>query len=124
MIRRPPRSTLFPYTTLFRSGFDLGALHYDEGRGQQFFRAVIERAKASPGVEDATVASNFPLGGGFLRTVFPEGRDEASGYRGTLTGLNDIAPNYFRALRIPLQSGREFTDADRATTKKVVIANE
>src|SRR2546422_2288415 len=28
MIRRPPRSTLFPYTTLFRSlldGFDLGA---------------------------------------------------------------------------------------------------
>src|SRR2546430_11612984 len=24
MIRRPPRSTLFPYTTLFRSPFDLG----------------------------------------------------------------------------------------------------
>ena len=24
MIRRPPRSTLFPYTTLFRSGFDGG----------------------------------------------------------------------------------------------------
>src|SRR5260370_11059291 len=24
MIRRPPRSTLFPYTTLFRSGFEIG----------------------------------------------------------------------------------------------------
>src|SRR3712207_8457933 len=24
MIRRPPRSTLFPYTTLFRSGFNQG----------------------------------------------------------------------------------------------------
>src|SRR3712207_7062635 len=24
MIRRPPRSTLFPYTTLFRSGVDVG----------------------------------------------------------------------------------------------------
>src|SRR3712207_7532944 len=24
MIRRPPRSTLFPYTTLFRSGLELG----------------------------------------------------------------------------------------------------
>src|SRR3712207_8241286 len=24
MIRRPPRSTLFPYTTLFRSGFEYG----------------------------------------------------------------------------------------------------
>src|SRR2546427_9626419 len=26
MIRRPPRSTLFPYTTLFRSGFARAAL--------------------------------------------------------------------------------------------------
>src|SRR3712207_707043 len=26
MIRRPPRSTLFPYTTLFRSGFATGEL--------------------------------------------------------------------------------------------------
>src|SRR2546430_13269058 len=25
MIRRPPRSTLFPYTTLFRSSFAMGA---------------------------------------------------------------------------------------------------
>src|SRR2546427_7517923 len=25
MIRRPPRSTLFPYTTLFRSGLELNA---------------------------------------------------------------------------------------------------
>src|SRR2546430_2898487 len=33
MIRRPPRSTLFPYTTLFRSG------HEDEARG-----ALRERA--------------------------------------------------------------------------------
>src|SRR2546422_6822992 len=27
MIRRPPRSTLFPYTTLFRSSLTLGILH-------------------------------------------------------------------------------------------------
>src|SRR5947199_4888211 len=26
MIRRPPRSTLFPYTTLFRSGFTFGRI--------------------------------------------------------------------------------------------------
>src|SRR3712207_8825277 len=26
MIRRPPRSTLFPYTTLFRSGADAGVV--------------------------------------------------------------------------------------------------
>src|SRR3712207_8362743 len=30
MIRRPPRSTLFPYTTLFRSEADLGVVARDE----------------------------------------------------------------------------------------------
>src|SRR5258708_26672705 len=37
MIRRPPRSTLFPYTTLFRS-CGLNALHYDcrDCLGRQF----------------------------------------------------------------------------------------
>src|SRR5260370_35439602 len=35
MIRRPPRSTLFPYTTLFRSGLDLPRTDCDlDGRWQ------------------------------------------------------------------------------------------
>src|SRR2546422_7962901 len=45
MIRRPPRSTLFPYTTLFRSGeglLDLGdqgvALWLRRGRGEALGR--------------------------------------------------------------------------------------
>src|SRR5579883_3639334 len=33
MIRRPPRSTLFPYTTLFRSGCLGIALEADQGQG-------------------------------------------------------------------------------------------
>jgi predicted permease len=115
----------FESTNLFLFNFDLGALHYDEGRGQQFFRAAVERAKTAPGVESATIADAPPLtGGGFSRTIFPEGQDEASGYRGTLTQLNDIAPNFFETMRIPLVAGREFTDADRATTKPVAIASE
>src|SRR5687767_15329419 len=32
MIRRPPRSTLFPYTTLFRSGLLLHILHHPRAR--------------------------------------------------------------------------------------------
>src|SRR3989475_5945313 len=32
MIRRPPRSTLFPYTTLFRSTLLAGTQHVVEGR--------------------------------------------------------------------------------------------
>jgi predicted permease len=114
----------FESKKLFVFAFDLGALHYDEGHAQQYFRAAIERGKATPGVESATIASNFPLGGGLARTVFPEGQDEGSGYRGTLTQLNDIVPNFFETLRIPFVSGREFADTDRKDTKLVAIINE
>src|SRR5437762_5217465 len=35
MLRRPPRSTLFPYTTLFRSGVELLAVHGGVVRGDR-----------------------------------------------------------------------------------------
>ena len=114
----------FESKNLLAMNFDLGALHYEEGRGQQFYRAAIEKVKNSPGVASVTIASNAPIGGGFLRTVFPEGRDEASGYRGTLTAVDDITPNYFETLRIPVLRGRTFSDADRKETAVVAIASE
>src|SRR2546430_10736004 len=40
MIRRPPRSTLFPYTTLFRSVVSTGIL--PTRRGLRVFRAVLK----------------------------------------------------------------------------------
>src|SRR2546422_5551262 len=53
MIRRPPRSTLFPYTTLFRSahaGLGSGAAHEQVGRESATECQVI--AHAAPGVCD------------------------------------------------------------------------
>jgi putative ABC transport system permease protein len=114
----------FESKNLLAMNFDLAALHYEEGRGQQFYRAAVEKVKSSPGVASASIASNFPLGGGFLRTVFPEGQDETSGYRGTLTLVDDITPNYFDTLRIPVTRGRIFTDGDRMETSPVAIISE
>src|SRR5256885_12211244 len=63
MIRRPPRSTLFPYTTLFRSivtGFGRGA----NGTAGPF--AAVERAWITQGVDARTwtraLSSNSTLG--------------------------------------------------------------
>jgi predicted permease len=114
----------FESKNLLAMNFDLGALHYEEGRGQQFYRAAIEKVKNSPGVASVSIASNQPIGGGFERTVFPEGRDEASGYRGTLTTVDDITPGYFETLRIPILRGRAFSDVDRKETAVVAIASE
>ena len=114
----------FESKNLLAMNFDLAALHYEEGRGQQFYRAAIEKVKNSPGVASVSIASNFPIGGGFLRTIFPEGRDETSGYRGTLTVVNDITPQYFDTLRIPVSRGRTFNDGDRKETAAVAVASE
>ena len=103
---------------------DLGALHYDEAHGQQFYRDAIQRAVTSPMVQAAAVASNLPLGGGLARTVFPEGKDETSGYRGTLTQLNDVSPSFFDTLRIPLRRGRTFNDLDKSDTTPVAVISE
>ena len=114
----------FESKNLLTMNFDLGALHYEEGRGQQFYRAAIEKVKNSPGVASVSIASNPPIGGGFARTVFPEGQDEASGNRGTLTVVDDVTPDHFETLRIPVTRGRSFNDGDRMETAAVAIVSE
>src|SRR2546430_13467500 len=52
MIRRPPRSTLFPYTTLFRS-------HHGFERGGEDLDGEIE-GPGVPGVDDAGVGCRVP----------------------------------------------------------------
>src|SRR3712207_7919715 len=48
MIRRPPRSTLFPYTTLFRSDVELTAhFHNTRGQGLANVYAALESGCAS-----------------------------------------------------------------------------
>src|SRR2546430_15410169 len=71
MIRRPPRSTLFPYTTLFRS-FGLGgtAVHLFCQR-RELHRTLIQHVLVAPGdVGDGAVASHRVLG-----TRGEDGRD-------------------------------------------------
>jgi len=113
----------FESKKLFVMGFDLGSQHYDQDRGEQYYRDAIEKAGSSPGVQSAAVASNFPLGGGLARTIFLEGQDEKSGQRGTLTSLNDVSSGYFQTVGIPLLRGRAFNDLDRKETKRVAVVN-
>src|SRR5260370_26689160 len=80
MIRRPPRSTLFPYTTLFRSGFSLRARHqhvarYLERQAPEFLGAgnTGNRLAAKPPRSERFDPSN--LGG--LKASFSRQREGA-----------------------------------------------
>src|SRR5438067_4490071 len=52
MIRRPPRSTLFPYTTLFRSSSSLQAQTVHERR--RAIAALLRRPLLTPGEKGAS----------------------------------------------------------------------
>src|SRR5256885_9017073 len=60
MIRRPPRSTLFPYTTLFRSGF-----HERDSAGRQRLRLQRKRARHH-GDHPGAALRPAPAGGGVV----------------------------------------------------------
>ena len=114
----------FESQNLLQMNFDLGALRYDADHGQQFFRDAIERAKTVPGVLSASVSSNGVFGGGLAGTIFREGEQTDPNNRGTLVGFDDVTPGHFATMRIPLISGRDFTDFDREKTTRVAVINE
>src|SRR2546430_15694960 len=59
MIRRPPRSTLFPYTTLFRSGPGDGVERYfDIERGRPFVPAIPRNVHGTDGHDRAEVVAD------------------------------------------------------------------
>lgn len=114
----------FESRNMFEYNFDLGALRYEDARGQQFFRDAIAQVKTIPGVAGVAISSNVLLGGGVSGTVFREGEQADPNNRGTLVTLNSVTPGFFSTLRIPLLSGRDFTDFDREKTATVVIVNK
>src|SRR2546422_4291263 len=67
MIRRPPRSTLFPYTTLFRS---LGASSPLPGvRARRLLRRLEEQARDQAFQEDRASYHHLARAGGGLELV-------------------------------------------------------
>src|SRR3712207_8929615 len=52
MIRRPPRSTLFPYTTLFRSYVSVGATQTGLTSYPSYFAASLSYAEQAPLLAD------------------------------------------------------------------------
>src|SRR3712207_8397564 len=64
MIRRPPRSTLFPYTTLFRSRSE---------RSEGYERAIIDFGSGGAHASQVPAWSlSSPTGEGYARITFPD----------------------------------------------------
>ena len=87
------------------------------------FQQVREAVAGVPGVDAAAATFVTPVGGSTwgLRLTVP-GFNAPESERGSL--FNAITPDYFRAMRTPLLTGRDFTAADAANRPVVAIVNE
>jgi len=104
---------------------DLVSAGYDVQRAQNFQDELLDRVKALPGVESVAFARMTPLSyGSFSSTpIAVEGYQPTPEEQPTVQ-YNEVGPDYFRTMGIPLVSGREFTRADDGKAALVAVVNE
>ena len=107
------------------ASFDPFLSGYDETRGREFYRRLVERVSTTPGVQSATLARRLPLtdGGIAFANVVIDGYAPAKDEDMRLN-YETVGPQYFQTMRIPLLHGRDFDDRDQESAPGVVIINE
>ncbi|HEY9225890.1 MAG TPA: FtsX-like permease family protein, partial [Gemmatimonadaceae bacterium] len=98
---------------------------YDSVRTRTLYARIEEELAALPGVTAVTSAV-VPLiaGSNWNSTVKVEGFKSDESGRNSSSSFNGVGPGHFRAIGVPLLTGREFTDRDDARAPKVAIVNE
>jgi predicted permease len=103
----------------------LSPAQYDtDTKRASFYQQLVERVEALPGVDDASVTLTLPTTGWAGAPIRIAGRPELLLNQRPIAILQQISPDYFRALQIPLMRGRAFSKGDNATAPGVVIINE
>lgn len=122
----------FDASNIAMAAVDLNLEQYSEDRGRAFYRELLGRLKATPGVVSASVAFSVPPTewpgavsifhpGQEPSTTELQGREFEIGLR---VNINHISPDYFRTLGIPLLQGRDFADRDRPNAPGVVVVSQ
>ena len=90
-----------------------------------FFKQLLERVNAIPGVQSASVTATLPLSGNnWGRSLTVEGYPVVSVGQAPIIQHTVVAPGYFRTMGITLLAGRDFTDADKGGSPEVTIVDE
>ena len=91
-----------------------------------FYREVIRRVGQVPGVERVAIGTAVPWRDkGFFEAQFSaEGYAKANGEEDPRARFRTVSPGFFASLGVPIIAGRDFSDADRRDTDKVVIISQ
>ncbi|HEX8293920.1 MAG TPA: ABC transporter permease [Pyrinomonadaceae bacterium] len=125
----------FDAERLLVAQLNINLLRYTRAQGREFYRQVVERVGALPGVESVSLARNVALtGAASTRGLLIEGQaGEGNDLRGegggpsagdSTVGVNVVGPDYLKTLGVPLVRGRDFAATDTEEGPGVVLVNE
>jgi len=114
----------FDSNNVLLAAMDPGLQGYDRERSDQFYRELLDRVRAYPGVTVAALGEQVPLG--FSSS---DNSVEIPGYVPTpeermSIRYNRVSPGYFQAMGIPILQGRGFEETDDADAPGVIIVNQ
>jgi putative ABC transport system permease protein len=101
------------------------AQYQEVDRVEQFYAALLEQTRRTPGVRSAALVNSAPFAGpnSGLPFILPE-RPPQPGEPLPDADLRVVSDGYFRTLGIDLVRGRDFTTADRRDARPAVIISE
>jgi predicted permease len=86
----------------------------------EFFRRVVEKAQAMPGVQSASIVSALPLEGEIWVDMIGTEHDARPMMQRLTANVRFISPDYFKTPGVPLRTGRTFNDSDRGRLVAIV----
>jgi putative ABC transport system permease protein len=92
-------------------------------QGALYFEQVLDRVRALPGVEAASLVRTVSLSSGSRRVFGLEGYEPRPGEDMELN-INVADERYFDTMRIPILEGRAFDRRDTAASTNVAIVND
>ncbi len=91
----------------------------------RFHNGLLERMRALPGVDSATIMQvRIGSGGSDNDGVLVDGRNPSPDRPFAGVRINLVGSAFLRTLGIPLRRGRDIQDSDTANSPKVVIVNQ
>jgi putative ABC transport system permease protein len=116
----------FKTDNLLLARFDLSRHGYSQEQGQAFCRRLIEQLKSLPGARAVTSATIVPLGTGRETRGFRiPGHVTPNGDSFFSIGNNNVGPDYFTTMGIPILRGRDFDARDaQPGAQPVAVINE
>jgi predicted permease len=105
--------------------YDFGAQGYDEERGRQFQRHLLEKVRSMPGIEAAGIIDGLPLTLNISNSgVYFEGKPEPRAGDLPTANMYFITPGYLQAMRTRLIAGRDLDQRDSKDAPSVALVNE